>query len=181
MLRKTAWVLALLITCAPGFGAAESRDQQGGAQRAASPPGSPGPEGKHKEPIANRPPEDRERWKWWLYDRAELGIADQQSAAINQIFESTIPKLRESRKELDDAEEQLSRTIKEHKADLAVVSHQIDRVEGARSQYNKLRVLMLYRMHLLLTPEQRGKLEALRARQDAARGGKQQPPPGGRR
>ena len=60
----------------------------------------------NKDKAQNGPkPEDRERWKWWLYDRVELGINDQQSAAINQIFESTIPKLRETRQELDKAEE----------------------------------------------------------------------------
>jgi Spy/CpxP family protein refolding chaperone len=134
-----------------------------------------------KDKPQNGPtPGDRERWKWWLYDRVELGINDQQSAAINQIFESTIPKLRETRQELDRAEEELSRTIKEHKADLAVVSGQLDRIESARSQYNKTRVLMLYRMHLLLSADQRVKLEAIRARNDQGRRDRE-PPPGHRR
>ena len=115
-----------------------------------------------------------------MYDRVELGINDQQSAAINQIFESTISKLRETRQELDRAEEELSRTIKEHKADLAVVSGQLDRVESARSQYNKTRVLMLYRMHLLLSADQRAKLEAIRARNDQGRRDRE-PPTGHRR
>ena len=86
--------------------------------------------------------------------------------SINAIFESTLPKLRETRQELDRAEEEMARIIKEHKADLAVVSGQLDRLEGARSLHNKTRTLMLYRMHLLLSAEQRTKLEALRARRD---------------
>ena len=60
----------------------------------------------------------------------------------------------------------MARIIKEHKADLAVVSGQLDRLESARSLHNKTRTLMLYRMHLLLSAEQRTKLEALRARRD---------------
>lgn len=162
MARKFSWVLALLLTCAPAS-AAPSGDQ-GRTDK----PQSAGKDDKDKQAPSNGPT-DRERWKWWLYDRAELGITDQQSKDINQIFESTLPKLRETRHEMERAEEELSRTIKEHKADLATISLLTDRVESARSQNTKLRVLMLYRIDLLLSPEQRVKLEALRARQDEAR------------
>ena len=165
MARQTTWVLALFVLCvsAPAVAASE-RGQQGrpGSVQGAS------KDNKDKSPSAMKP-DDRERLKWWLYDRAELAITDQQSRDINQIWESTIPKLRESRHELDRAEEELSRTIKEHKADIAAVSGLLDRVESARSQHNKTRTLMLYRMHLLLTAEQRTRLAALRARQDAGR------------
>ena len=172
--RQIAWVLALLILCAPGATSAAHLEQQ--ARPAAQTPAAKDSKDNKDKPQNGRTPGDRERWKWWLYDRVELGINDQQSAAINQIFESTIPKLRETRQELDRAEEELSRTIKEHKADLAVVSGQLDRVESARSQYNKTRVLMLYRMHLLLSADQRVKLEAIRARNDQGRRDHEQPP-----
>ena len=177
--RQTAWVLALLITCVPGATSAARLEQQARPAAAQMPAAKDSKDNKDK-PQNGATPGDRERWKWWLYDRVELAITDQQSSAINQIFESTIPKLRETRQELDRAEEDLSRTIKEHKADIAVVSGQLDRVESARSQYNKTRVLMLYRMHLLLSPEQRTKLEAIRARNDQGRRDRD-PSPGYRR
>lgn len=177
--RQIAWVLALLITCAPGATSAARLEQQARPAAAQMPAAKDSKDTKDK-PQNGPTPGDRERWKWWLYDRVELGINDQQSAAINQIFESTISKLRETRQELDRAEEELSRTIKEHKADLAVVSGQLDRVESARSQYNKTRVLMLYRMHLLLSADQRAKLEAIRARNDQGRRDRE-PPTGHRR
>jgi len=169
--RQTNWVLALFMSCAPVVITAGSANDQ------ARPAGPPAPaakdsrdkDAKDKPQSAPPKPDERERRKWWLYDRAELGITDQQSTSINQIFESTIPKLRETRQELDRAEDELSRTIKEHKADIAVVSGHLDRVESARSLYNKTRVLMLYRMHLILSAEQRTKLEALRARMDQGR------------
>jgi len=174
--RQTTWVLALFVTYAPLVGAAVHEQQ-------VRPSAAQGPvkDGKDKDKAQPQgaKPDDRERGKWWLYDRVELAINDQQSRDINSIFESTLPKLRETRQELDRAEEELSRTIKEHKADLTVVSAQLDRLESVRSQHNKTRTLMLYRMHLLLTPEQRTKLEALRARQEALR--KDAPPPGFRR
>ena len=172
MARQTTWGLALLVTCvAAGNGASAGAHQ---VRPAATQNGAK--DTKDKDNKAKAPaPDERERWKWWLYDRAELGINDQQSASINAIFESTLPKLRETRQELDRAEEEMARIIKEHKADLAVVSGQLDRLEGARSLHNKTRTLMLYRMHLLLSAEQRTKLEALRARRDAERKDRRHP------
>ena len=177
--RQTIWVLALLLACVPGAvvitgtPATAAAGDQGRPASAQAPapaaPKDPSKDGKDKPQNAAAKPDERERRKWWLYDRAELGITEQQSTSINQIFESTIPKLRETRQELDRAEEELSRTIKEHKADIATLSGQLDRVESARSQYNKTRVLMLYRMHLILSAEQRTKLEALRKRMDQDR------------
>lgn len=161
MARQTVFVLALVVACAASPAAAgQTRPEKAGGQ--------PSSKGDQPRTAANKP-EDRERWKWWLYDRAELGITDQQSQAINEIFEATLPRLRASRQELDAAEKELSRTIKEHTADLAVVSLQLDRVEHARSHHSKLRTLMLYRMHLILSADQRAKLEALRARRDSDR------------
>jgi Spy/CpxP family protein refolding chaperone len=170
MARLHVWLPALVLACTSAAAAATlegagiagdtvgtvqgARDHDKSPQRAAQPPS--------------------ERGKWWLYDRVELGITDEQSQAINDIFEATIPGLRAARQELDRAEEELSRTIKAHTADIAVVSHQLDRVESARSQHNKMRTLMLYRIHALLSPDQRVKLEALRARQAAARGDRPQ-------
>ena len=173
MARQTTWGLALLVTCvAAGNGASAGAHQvrPAATQNAKD---SKDKDNKAKAPAPG--PDERERWKWWLYDRAELGISDQQSASINAIFESTLPKLRGTREELDRAEEEMARIIKEHKADLAVVSGQLDRLEGARSLHNKTRTLMLYRMHLLLSAEQRTKLEALRARRDAERRDRRHP------
>jgi Spy/CpxP family protein refolding chaperone len=173
MSRHMTWVLALALACAPAAAAASSDQhlpRSDKAQNAVK-------DVKEKPASPPSAPDERERRKWWLYDRAELGITDQQSRDINNIFEATLPKLRETRQETERAEEELSRTIKEHKADLGTISLLIDRVEGARSQHTKLRVLMLYRIDLLLSAEQRTKLEALRARQEAARKDKE-PPPG---
>ena len=175
MARQTTWVLALLVTCVAAGNGASAGAQQ--VRPTATQNGAKDTKDKDNKDKPSTPgkPDDRERWKWWLYDRAELGINDQQSASINAIFESTLPKLRETRQELDRAEEEMARIIKEHKADLAVVSGQLDRLESARSQHNKTRTLMLYRMHLLLSAEQRTKLEALRARRDADRRDRRHP------
>ena len=179
MARHLAWVMALVLTCASAVAAGQNREPQR-QDKPQQPSSGSNKDPKDKASDQNRP-NDRERWKWWLYDRAELGINDQLSKDINQIFESNIPKLRETRQEMDRAEEELSRTIKEHKADIAQISLLVDRLEGARSQNSKIRTLMLYRMHLLLSADQRAKLEVLRARQEAARRERDRQQPQGHR
>ena len=179
MARHLAWVMALVLTCASAVAAGQNREPQR-QDKPQQPSNGSSKDQKDKASDQNRP-NDRERWKWWLYDRTELAITDQQSREINQIFESNIPKLRETRQEMDRAEEELSRTIKEHKADIAQISLLVDRLEGARSQNSKIRTLMLYRMHLLLSADQRAKLEVLRARQEAARRERDRQQPQGHR
>src|SRR5688572_25979997 len=73
--------------------------------------------------------EQRSRWKWWLHDRAELGITDEQSTEIDRIFESTIPQQRETRRELDQMEKALEKMIEEGTADVTTVEQQVDKVE----------------------------------------------------
>ena len=66
--------------------------------------------------------------------------------------------------ELEKQEAALSRLLTESNDDEAVVVRTIDRVEAARSALAKTRTLMLYRMHRLLSPDQRARLDAVRAR-----------------
>jgi Spy/CpxP family protein refolding chaperone len=91
--------------------------------------------------------------------RQDIGITDQQSLAIEQIFSTSIQSLRAARKELDEHEALLSRTLQQDTADLLTVSQEIDKVEAARAPYNKARTLLLFRMNLVLTPEQRQKVK----------------------
>jgi Spy/CpxP family protein refolding chaperone len=113
--------------------------------------------------------EQRSRWKWWLHDRAELGITDEQSAEIDRIFESTIPQQRETRRELDQMEKALEKMIEEGTADVSTVEQQVDRVETLRARANRTRTVLLYRMHRVLTAEQRAKVQALVERREADR------------
>ena len=46
-----------------------------------------------------------------------------------------------------------------------VVLRQIEKTEAQRSNFNKLRMMTLYRMHRVLTPEQRTKLQEILDRQ----------------
>ena len=116
--------------------------------------------------------------RWWKSDAIakELGLTADQAARIDQIWEATVPELRQDWEELDGLESKLSRMI-EANVDEATLARQIDRVETARANANKTRSLMLYRMRQVLTPDQRVLLKSIQKRWE--RGGRNQTPSSG--
>jgi Spy/CpxP family protein refolding chaperone len=156
MVRHLAWALGAVLLFGSAVKASADCLQQPG--------GRDSRDGRGGSPSQNRP-------KFWQDPklRQELGITDQQSAAIEQIFQTSIPSLREARKELEKLEAILSTTIKENTADLITVSQQVDKVEAARSAYNKARTVMLYRINLVLNPDQRAKVKAMHERDEEQR------------
>ena len=166
MAKVLVWTCAALLflgSTARASAACEAAQQRGGAahskndKRPDSPPGREAPK------------------KWWIDAelRAELGITDQQSAAIEKEWQKSLPQRSETRDRLSKLEAALEKMILEA-ADEATVTAQLDRVEVARSEASKARLLMLYRMNKLLTQDQRAKLDAkvkaMRER-DGRRGG----------
>ena len=113
------------------------------------------------------------RWngKWWSTDRfkQELKLSDEQSSQIEQIFQASLPKLRASKQDLDREEAGLSRLMAKPVVDEEEVSRSVDRVEAARCDLSRTRTMMLFRMHRVLSPEQRAKLELMHRRDDADR------------
>jgi Spy/CpxP family protein refolding chaperone len=103
------------------------------------------------------------RTKWWQSERfrQELGLSADQSARIEEVFQATLPGLMAAKAELDRVEGVLSNLVADATVDEGRIGQQIDQVEKARSELSKLRTLMLFRMHRILTPEQRVKLKAL--------------------
>jgi Spy/CpxP family protein refolding chaperone len=159
---------ALLFASAPARAADDcgTPEQRPGAQ----------PHQKSDKPQSGQPPSGRPGpKKWWIdaESRAELGITDQQSTAIEQEWQRSLAKRAETRERLEKAEAILEKLILEA-ADEPAVTAQLDKVEAARSDANKARVLLLYRINKLLTREQRVKVDAkakaMRER-DGRRGG----------
>ena len=113
--------------------------------------------------------------KWWIDQdlRNELAITDKQSADLEQVYQKTYQLRVDLRDRLDKADAILQKMILDG-ADEGSVRSQLDKVEFARSEFNKARVLLLYRMNKLLTQDQRAKLDAkakaMRER-DGRRGG----------
>jgi Spy/CpxP family protein refolding chaperone len=162
-MARLACIVALFVLCVASHARAyvpgTARDVHIGQDRA-------------QKPHGDRPSDDkqpRDRWKWWLYDKADLGITEKQSAEIDKIFEETVPKQRATREELERLEDELAVLTKESKADVVTVAQLVERVENLRAKMNKTRTIMLYRFNLVLSPEQRTKVQALRERRDAER------------
>jgi Spy/CpxP family protein refolding chaperone len=149
MARLFAWAFAaLLMLPAAGFAGECDRGQDPSGR--ASQPGHSNGRGDPN----HQPP------KFWVDPklRAELGITDQQSSAIESIWQTGFPQRAEARDKLDKLEAQLDQMMREASGDEAAIVALIDRVEAARSEVSKARVLMLYRINKVLRPEQRAKL-----------------------
>ncbi len=133
----------------------------------------------HPPAAASRAPEagpeknakQERRTKWWKDEaiKKELGLSITQCNKVDQIWESTVPSLRAAYAEMEGLEAELSRLIRENTADEKVVALQIDRVEALRSQINKARSLMLYRMHRVLNAAQHQALTKTMAARRQAR------------
>jgi Spy/CpxP family protein refolding chaperone len=156
MARPIFWAFAGLLAFGVPAGAAELCEaaQQRSAQA------QPGKDDKGKKDDKGPQPERRH---WWSDPklRAELAITDQQSAAVEQIWQRELPKLRETRQKLVKLEEELTRLTDDKNADEAAVVAKIDAVETARADGNKRRTAMIYRMNKVLTPEQRAKVKKM--------------------
>ena len=158
MSRHFAWVFLVAFLGSADAGAADLCEQQRGDTG--------------KKPEAAAPQEEGPpRWKWWLHPetRKELRLTDQQSKKINEVWESTAPKLRDKWHELEKLEDALAETIKAYTADVTIVAQQVEKVEKLRAENNATRTVMIYRMHLLLLPEQRVKVDEMRARMEEER------------
>ena len=127
-----------------------------------------------------RPADANQRHMWWHSDelRTELGLAEDQTTALQEIFQTVFPDLRRLMQELRAEEQELSDLIDAEEVDEWKVTLQIDKVEAARSALGKTRTLMLYRMYRELSSTQR---DALREHfSDRARRRDQQRPPSSR-
>jgi Spy/CpxP family protein refolding chaperone len=171
MARHIAWVVAVLLLVpgtvrAAGLEVTCDRDQASKQQRGAH-PAETKPENKPDSKPGQRP----ERPKWWIEPklRAELQITDQQSALVEQIWQKSLPSLREGREKLTKLEDALSKLT--DGTDEAAVIAQSERVESLRAELNKGRTLMIYRMNRILTADQRAKVKAMYDHNDQGRRG----------
>jgi Spy/CpxP family protein refolding chaperone len=176
MARNIAWVVAALLLVPASGRAAGLHDVsiceqiQAPQQRVGQPSAGAKPDSKTDKPGDKRP----ELPKWWIDPklRAELGITDQQSAAVERVWQKSSPSLSEGWEKLRKLEEVLSKLT--DGSDEAAVIAQSDRVENLRAELRKGRTLMIYRMNKLLTPDQRAKVKAMYEHPDQGRRGSTQ-------
>ena len=115
--------------------------------------------------------EQERRHRWWHSEevRTELGLTDDQSASLDDIYQETLPKRRESMHRLNAEELTLSALISDMDVQEIDVTRQIDRVEADRSELSKSRILMVFRMYRVLSASQRDTLDAWREQTDTER------------
>ncbi len=171
MTRRTAWVFAAALVCAAPTSAATVLCEQAGPKPDQAKPAAPAQQGRGTEGRGTEGRGGEHRVPWWKAPetRAELGISDKQSKDIDEIFQETLPSLRAAKDELDKLDEAVTKLIKEGSADVSVIAKQVAQAEQARANLTTKRTVMLYRMHRLLTPEQRIKLDAMFERREAER------------
>src|SRR5688572_28716227 len=166
MARILGWMCAaLLFAAVPArAGECDAAQQRPGAQPHAKPDAQSHSKNdkQDKQDKKDQSPAGREGPKKWWIDaelRRELGITDQQSKAIEQVWQRSLAQRAETRDRLEKADAVLQKMILDG-ADEPAVTAQLDRVEAARMEANKARMLMLYRMNKQLTQDQRAKLDA---------------------
>ena len=93
----------------------------------------------------------------------------QQSADLEAVFQSFLPRLRAGWEDLERVEQDVSRLMTDDTTDEARISAAIDRAEVVRASLNKTRTLMLFKMYRVLSHDQRVKLTSFHDRRSRDR------------
>ena len=117
-------------------------------------------------------------FKWWQSDKfkADLALSPEQIVRLEEVYQGLRPKLTAGKEELDRLESGLSTLIAEGVAPEGDVMKVVDQVEHSRAELAKSRMLMIYRMHQILTADQRAKMNALHEKWEQDRRQIRRPP-----
>ena len=169
MPRYVAWAFAALLLLPAAGSAAELCEKTQNSSKEGAPASQSGGGGKSDQ--------GHQPLKWWIdpKSRGELGITDQQSATIEALWRKDLKERADGRDRLEKLERQLDQMLLDASLDETAFLAQLDKVESARSEANKARMLVLYRINKVLTPDQRARLatkaKAMREQRDG-RGGR---------
>lgn len=108
-------------------------------------------------------------FKWWMDEEfiRELGLTQEQTDSLEEVFQAALPSLRLQMRALDHAEDRFERLVAD--ADDEAVMDHVAVLESARAELNKTRTIMLLRMRKVLTAEQRLTMTALQQKRDRER------------
>ena len=111
-------------------------------------------------------------WDWWndADVQRELGLAADKVQRINDIYTRRSEDLKPIVEEFVKQSAELEKMTRARLVDERTYSVQVMHVESARSELNKSRTVMLYRLTRELTPEQYKKLQDIRDRRFGSRG-----------
>jgi len=110
-------------------------------------------------------------FKWWQSDKfkSDLVLLPDQITRLEEVYQGLRPTLTAGKEELDRLESSLSKLIAAGEAPEGDVMKMVDQVEHSRAELAKSRTLMVYRMHRILTVDQRAKMNALHERWEQER------------
>jgi Spy/CpxP family protein refolding chaperone len=108
--------------------------------------------------------------KWWRSPelRAEFAITDAQSTELDRIFHSFYASLKSGMADVERYHKDVSKMMAEGSSSEVDVLHAIDKLEAAKASLARTRMLMLYRMYRVLSPDQRIKVKRYQEQKDAA-------------
>ena len=120
------------------------------------------PQAGQRQGEQNRGP----RPPWWK-DPAivkEIALKAEQAQQIDQLWHDRAKEMSGRWDDFRKQDAELRKMMAERKVGPDVIALQVDRVEAQRTLIEKSRTVMLYRMSLVMTPEQNKALEAIRER-----------------
>ena len=107
--------------------------------------------------------------KWWRSPelRAEFAITDAQSTELDRIFHTFYASMKSGMEDVDRYHKDVSKFMAEGSSSEVDVLHAIDKLEAAKASLARTRMLMLYRMYRVLSPDQRIKVKKYQEQKDA--------------
>ncbi len=153
-------MLAAMVFAGAGHAVAQSRQSEQ-------------PQPPKENPQQSQPARDgrrdgsHDRRPWWKdpKDVAEIGLAPDQSTAIDAVFKAELAKILPLREAVNELERSLNETIRANTTDIAVFARQVQKIETKRAELNTMRTVMLYRMRRLLNADQNARFQAMVDRQ----------------
>jgi Spy/CpxP family protein refolding chaperone len=136
-------------------GVAAGRDTQAGQAAGAGRAGTDGRSGRPGDAPGSL------GWKWWNDPdiRKQLKLVDEQAASIEGIFEKRQADVQPWVDMFYRESDRLTRMTRERVAQEPAYTLQVSRVEAVLSRLRESRTVMMYRMFMVLQPEQHRKLQ----------------------
>jgi Spy/CpxP family protein refolding chaperone len=157
-----AFALALLVAVPTGGTALHSATQAGARPTASGQTQvqTPAPVPTGQRPAgASRPFE----WEWWKDADVQKALALSESKVknISRIFDERARRVRPTLEKYETERAELDRLASERKISVEEFTLHVTQVEALRSELNKSRTIMNYRILRELTPEQNQKLKEI--------------------
>jgi Spy/CpxP family protein refolding chaperone len=152
---------------AAGRGAPPSQTPAPGAAKPAAPTQTGQP--------SNGRPNLLSEWQWWSDSEVQktLGLAEAKVKNISRIYEDRVRRSQQLLERYETERAELNRLTEERQISVEEYAIHVTQVEALRTELNKGRLVMLYRISRELTPEQNKKLtEIFEKRREAMRNGR---------